>query len=75
LGVLASVSETFHFTEAQPAGDVMKYLALTLALLGTLSFSGLMIGCQEQGPAERTGERIDDAVDDAGDAIDDALDY
>jgi hypothetical protein len=53
--------------------DVMKYLALTLALLGTMAFSGIMIGC-ERGPAERTGERIDDAVDDAGDAIDDVLD-
>lgn len=56
---------------------MMKYLALTLALLGTFAFSGMMIGCEREdgrGPAERAGENIDDAVEDAGDAVDDALD-
>ncbi len=52
----------------------MKYLALTFALLGILAFSGALIGCEDQGPAEEAGENIDDAMDDAGDAIDDMLD-
>lgn len=52
----------------------MKYVTLMLALLATLAFSGTMIGCQEQGPAENAGEAVDDAVDEAGDAMEDAGD-
>lgn len=51
----------------------MKHLALILALLGTLAFTGMMVGC-EKGPAEKLGEDIDDAFEDAGDAIDEMLD-
>jgi hypothetical protein len=51
----------------------MKYFALTLALLATLAFSGMMFGCEEPGPAERAGQEIDEAVEDAGDALDDVL--
>lgn len=52
----------------------MKYLALVFALLGLLSFSGVMVGCEEQGPAEEAGETLDEAADEAGDAVDDAMD-
>lgn len=52
----------------------MKYLALILALLATLAFSGMMIGCEEQGPAEQTGEEIDEAMEETGDALDDMID-
>ena len=52
----------------------MRYLALIFAILGALAFSGIMVGCESDGPAERTGEQIDDAVDDAADALDDAAD-
>ena len=31
-------------------------------------------GCEEQGPAERTGEAIDESVDEAGEAVEDAAD-
>jgi len=52
----------------------MKYFALMLALLATLMFSGIMFGCQEEGPAEEAGEQVDDAMDEAGDALDDLTD-
>ncbi|WP_018865435.1 MULTISPECIES: hypothetical protein [Thioalkalivibrio] len=45
------------------------FLALMLALGGAS-----LAGCDNQGPAEETGEEIDDAMDDAGDAMDDAGD-
>jgi hypothetical protein len=49
----------------------MKYLALTLALLGMMAFSGMIIGCERQGTFEEAGEDIDEAIEDTGDAIDD----
>jgi hypothetical protein len=46
-----------------------KLLAMTVvaALAG-----GWLAACDEEGPAERTGEKIDNAVEKAGDAIGDA---
>jgi uncharacterized protein YjbJ (UPF0337 family) len=45
-----------------------KWLTLT-ALLGAL-----FIGCQQEGPAEKAGEKIDHAVEQAGDQVDKAGD-
>ncbi len=49
----------------------MKKLAIAL-----ISFAAIlpMVGCDNQGPAEKAGERIDEAVDDASDAVEDAGD-
>jgi hypothetical protein len=54
----------------------MKRILPVLAVLA-LTFSG----CQEQGPAERAGEKLDEAsegikggIEDAGDAVKDAVD-
>lgn len=53
----------------------MKQFALTLALLGSLGFSGMIVGCEDKGPAEQTGQdagrAVDDAMEKAGDALDD----
>ncbi|NLO79914.1 MAG: hypothetical protein GX093_06360 [Xanthomonadaceae bacterium] len=43
---------------------------LMLVLLG-LGVSGL-VGCEQEGPLERAGERADRAAEDTGRAIDDA---
>ncbi len=51
-----------------------------MAIRDNLMFLGLcacltipaMIGCEEKGPAERTGEKIDKAVEDAGNAMEEA---
>ncbi len=40
-------------------------LALTLALSGAF----LLIGCEQQGPAEEAGEKIGDTVEEAGDQV------
>lgn len=47
----------------------LLFLLLALGLGGAV-----LVGCEEQGPAEEAGEQIDDAVDDAGDAVNDAAD-
>ena len=46
----------------------MKSLAITLVF--TVIAGGAMLGCREQGPAERAGEAIDEAGDDAKEALD-----
>lgn len=33
---------------------------------------GALVGCEQEGPAEKAGERIDEAVEQTQDAIDDA---
>lgn len=33
-----------------------------------------ILGCEQEGPAERAGEEIDEAVEDAGEAIEEAGD-
>lgn len=43
---------------------------VVLACVGVLGLAA----CEEDGPAERAGERIDDAIDDARDRLDDAAD-
>lgn len=50
----------------------LRSLFLVFCLL--FAGGGLLAGCDNQGPAEETGEAIDDAVDDAGDAMEDAGD-
>lgn len=44
-------------------------LFLTLLLGG-----GVLVGCEDQGPAEEAGEEIDDTAEEAGDAMDEAAD-
>lgn len=44
-----------------------KGLWLTMALV-----CGVLAGCEQEGPAEKAGERIDEAVEQTQDAIDDA---
>ena len=50
----------------------VRQLAGLMVLAGGLSTT--LMGCEEQGPAERAGERLDHAVEDATDAIEDAKD-
>ena len=33
---------------------------------------GLLVGCEQQGPAQKAGEKVDKAVEDAGKAIEKA---
>lgn len=42
-------------------------LWLTVALV-----CGVLAGCEQEGPAEKAGERVDEAVEQTKDAIDDA---
>ena len=46
----------------------MRFLLLPALLIGTLLFAG----CENEGPAERAGERIDEAAEDFGNAVEDA---
>lgn len=43
--------------------------ALLLAALGIVQ-----VGCEQEGPAERAGEKIDQAVEEAGDKVEKATD-
>lgn len=44
-----------------------------IAILATLLTSLVMFaGCEQQGPAERAGERIDDAIENTGDRIEES---
>jgi len=63
----------------------MRTVATFLVTLMFVFSAGVMVGCEEQGPAERTGERIDESFEDAersvgesleeaGDEIEDASD-
>jgi uncharacterized protein YjbJ (UPF0337 family) len=45
-----------------------------LAVMLTMAGAWAMAGCEDEGPAERAGERIDDAIEDARDAVEDARD-
>lgn len=42
-----------------------KLMTLAIALL----FSAIMLGCEREGPMERTGENIDEAVEETKDAV------
>lgn len=51
--------------------DFGKIVFVTAALgLGSLAVSG----CEEQGPAEKAGEKIDEAINDTKRAVEDATD-
>ena len=39
-----------------------------------IPLAGALAACEDQGPAEQTGEVIDETVEDTGDAIEDATD-
>ena len=47
---------------------IKPYISFLLAL----GLSAFTIACDDDGPAEETGEEIDDAADDVGDAVDEA---
>lgn len=51
-----------------------KLMGMLLAVLGLAILPVGMTGCEEEGPAERAGERLDDAGDDIEDAAEDAAD-
>lgn len=45
----------------------------TLSLMACASFFALVLGgCEQEGPAERAGEKIDKAVEQAGEAVEKA---
>lgn len=56
----------------------MKYASRNLAMIlvcGTLVVAPGLAGCDQQdGPAERLGEKIDDTVEQVGDKVEDAAD-
>ena len=63
----------------------MRTVANFLVILMFVVSTGVMVGCETQGPAERTGERIDESfeeaersfgetLEEAGDEIEDATD-
>lgn len=47
---------------------------LLMLLLTLLLGGGVLVGCEDQGPAEEAGEQIDETAEEAGDAMDDAAD-
>jgi hypothetical protein len=48
-----------------------KLMAVILAVLGLAVLPVGMTGCEEEGPAERAGERLDNAGEEIEDAVDD----
>lgn len=48
-------------------------LAITALMLASASLLAL-IGCEQEGPAERAGEKIDEAVESAGERLEEAGD-
>ena len=48
----------------------LKILILSIFLAVTLAVAG----CNNDGPAEKAGEKIDETVEDVGDAVEDAGD-
>ena len=51
-----------------------KLMGMLLAVSGLAVLPVGMTGCEEEGPAERAGERLDEAGDDIEDAAEDAAD-
>lgn len=52
-----------------------RVLMLTAVAGGAMAMAALgSAGCEEQGPAERAGERIDEGVEETGEALEDAAD-
>ncbi len=51
----------------------MQRTMIRLAAIALLAAAGLSLaGCEEEGPAERMGERLDDALSQAQDRLEDA---
>jgi hypothetical protein len=48
--------------------------SLLRSILPLLLIAGFAAGCEQDGPAERLGERLDDAAEEAGDRMEDAAD-
>lgn len=48
-----------------------RLLPLIALLLSLALASTVLVGCDDQGPAEDAGESLDDTADDMGDAFDD----
>ncbi|MCB1859328.1 MAG: hypothetical protein KDI63_13695 [Gammaproteobacteria bacterium] len=49
----------------------MKWNILRIILIGI--FMATLMACEQQGPAERAGEKIDEAAENAGKQIDEAV--
>lgn len=50
--------------------------SLSSALLGAvlaIGLGGFLTGCEQEGPAERAGERVDETVEQTKEAVDEAL--
>lgn len=47
----------------------MKNLKKFLLLLGMIVFLTTAVGCEEQGPMEKAGEKIDETIEKAGENI------
>ena len=51
----------------------MKYLSkLMVLVLGGSLMVTVLIGCEQEGPAEKTGEKIDEAVEKTGETLEEA---
>jgi hypothetical protein len=47
-----------------------RLLAVVLAIGLAAGGSTILVGCEEEGPAERAGEKVDRAVDEVEDKLD-----
>jgi hypothetical protein len=54
--------------------DAWKLSAMVLGIVGLAALPAAMTGCEQEGPAERAGERLDEAGDDIEDAAEDLKD-
>lgn len=54
--------------------DTWKLTGLFFAVAGLAALPVAMTGCEEEGPAERAGERLDNAGEEIDDAVDDIAD-
>ena len=52
----------------------MRFRSICLILALFLTGGWTLTGCEQEGPAERAGERMDEAVEEAGDAVEEAAD-
>ena len=54
-------------------GDSVKYFSklIIFVLCASLMFT-VFTGCEQEGPAEKAGEKIDEAVENAGEAMEEA---
>lgn len=55
--------------------ELRQFRILHAFMIGVIALSSLsLIGCRNEGPAERAGERIDEGARDANRAMKDAVD-